>query len=305
MINGVDYSQGWPGSAALTANGQTFVCRYLAEDSRGLTPDELADLTAGEIDVAVIYESLADRMLGGFAAGQSDAQYAQRLLVGLGLPARMPIYFTADFDATPEQQAEIDAYLAGCASVIGRERAGVYGGFYVVERCRANGTAAWFWQTSAWSGGQVSAHVHLYQYAYGYGINGVDCDRNHAYAENFGQARFFVDQPRPAPAPAPQYAAPDLPDWWERAAAQKAPSDAKVDGATWQVVRRNVQATADTYRYSKPDVHAPYSGPPVKAGSKILVERTFERDGKQWFVNDGGFYPASRYTPTIAIKARS
>ena len=70
----------------------------------------------------------------------------------MGHPADRPIYFSCDFDAAPTDQAAIDSYLTGVADVISLDRTGVYGSYYVVQRCFDNKTAGWAWQTAAWSG---------------------------------------------------------------------------------------------------------------------------------------------------------
>ena len=104
VAEGVDYSTYPPGGAALKAAGKQFVVRYLADDWRGLAyqnPNEIADLKAHGIEIAVVYESAANRMLGGYAAGAVDAVYAQNVLLRRGLPADQPIYFACDFDASP------------------------------------------------------------------------------------------------------------------------------------------------------------------------------------------------------------
>src|SRR5215208_4820788 len=188
-IEGVDYSTTPPGSAALRAAGKKFVVRYLAHDSRGITPAELRELTAGGIDVAVVYESTENRASEGRDAGRADAARSQTTLTEAGLPKGMPIYFAVDFDASEDDQAAIDEYLRGAAEVIGANRIGVYGGYFVCKRCRDNGTARWLWQTYAWSGGNVLDGIHLYQYNnFGQNINGTDVDLTRALQENYGQA---------------------------------------------------------------------------------------------------------------------
>jgi hypothetical protein len=96
------------------------------------------------------------------------------------------VYFSADWDATSGEQAAIDAYLKGAASVLGAGRVGVYGSFDVINRCKRNGTARWFWQTYAWSGGRLSGAAHLYQYHNGQHINGA-VDLTRALVPEFGQ----------------------------------------------------------------------------------------------------------------------
>ena len=203
-IEGVDYSTTPPGGEALRQAGKMFVCRYLARDSRGITRSEVNDLMTHGVDIVANHESTADRMKDGQIAGAVDARFANDVLLEVGLPPVQPIYFSCDFDATPEDQTAIDSYLRGVAAVIGPHRVGVYGGFWVIKRCFENGSAQWFWQTYAWSGGQWHHATHIQQYDnYGNTINGTDVDLDRAVKENYGQAsRFWF--------PATRVRAPDL-----------------------------------------------------------------------------------------------
>jgi hypothetical protein len=139
------------------------------------------------ISIAVNWETTANRMLDGYAAGNNDAKVADQTLRAVGHPADSPIYFSADFDASPAQQVAIDAYLKGAADAIGRKRVGVYGGYWVVKRCLDAGTAAWAWQAEAWSGGNVDSRAHLFQHAQYVLVGGVQCDLNEALQSDFGQ----------------------------------------------------------------------------------------------------------------------
>ncbi len=210
-IEGVDYSTTPPGAAALQAAGKHFVCRYLAHDWRGIRAPEVQELTAAGIEIVANYEAEADRMRSGSAGGASDAQYAQGILVEVGLPPRQPIYFSADWDASPGEQALIDAYLRGAASVIGPDRVGVYGGYYVIKRCAENGTAQWLWQTYAWSGGLQHPAAHIFQYnIYNQSVGGTDVDLDRALQDHYGQASDFwtaatTPPPTTTPPPAPAY----------------------------------------------------------------------------------------------------
>ena len=185
MDKGCDYSSARPGGAALKAAGFAFAVRYLAEDRRGLTTAEAADLHANGIAIPLVYESRATRALGGWQAGVDDGAYALSLARRLGVPDDRPIYFAVDFDASEAQQAPINDYLRGCASVMGAERVGVYGGFWVVKRCAENGSAHWFWQTYAWSGGRQYPGNHIYQYKNGEWGGSIDLDE--AYGDDYGQ----------------------------------------------------------------------------------------------------------------------
>lgn len=192
-LEGVDYSWARPGGGTLKAAGKHFAVRYVpypGHGGKGLDVNELANLTNNGVDVAMVFESTASRALAGRAAGQADARLAQAGIVGIGLPAGLPIYFAVDFDAAENQQGAIDEYLRGCADIIGFDRVGIYAGYWVVKRCQENGTAKYLWQTYAWSGGNLLNGIHLYQYLNGQDLNGA-VDFTRALQENYGQASKF------------------------------------------------------------------------------------------------------------------
>lgn len=224
---GLDYAGGVPAAHKIAAAGYTFVCRYLTSGGPGLpgkllTPGEYAQLQAAGIGVILNWETSADRMLGGYDAGRADALSAATVARNLGVPDNRPIFFSADFDASPAQQATIDAYLAGVASVIGLERTGVYGSYYTCQRCLDNGTATWVWQTGAWSGGQVETRAHLFQRIGFATVDGVQCDVNEARQfPDFGQH------------PVPTLGGRKDRDRMQQLPATTAPLNANSDPATW------------------------------------------------------------------------
>lgn len=193
-VRGLDYAGGRPAAAAIKAAGYTFVVRYLSDGGPSLpgkllTPAEADDLRGNGISIVSNWETTADRMLGGYAAGITDAQRALNQVIACGGRTDRPIYFSADWDATPAQQAQIDDYLRGAASVIGVENTGIYGGYWPVSRALNNGTARWAWQTEAWSGTNREPKANLLQrnslgYAY---VGGVQCDINEALTGDYGQ----------------------------------------------------------------------------------------------------------------------
>jgi len=186
---GWDYSWWNPSDSTLTSNDVDFVCRYLSWDTTGKNIDasEYNHLRSLGISVVLNWEYNTQAPKNGYSQGVSDATKAESLRQSIGAPANAPVYFSVDFDASPGDQSAIDNYLAGCASVIGHARVGVYGSYYVVERCYANGSASWFWQTYAWSGGSVSSHAHIYQF--NNGIQSGNADENHALKPNYGQIK--------------------------------------------------------------------------------------------------------------------
>src|SRR4051794_16232229 len=147
--SGVDYSWARPSPSGLRSAGYTFAVRYLSYDTTGknLSASEARALQAAGVDVVSNWESGASDALKGRARGASDAQEALRQANADGMPAGRPIYFSVDFDASEAQQAAINDYFDGVASVLGIARTGAYGGFWPIQRLFNAGKIAWGWQT--------------------------------------------------------------------------------------------------------------------------------------------------------------
>lgn len=193
MPEGIDYAFSKPSVTALHDLGVTFVCRYLSHSSsKNLTAAEARALSSAGIWIVVVWETTAKRALDGRTAGATDAGDALAQAQGCGMPDGRPIYFAVDWDASVSQQAAINAYLDGAASVLGRDRVGIYGGRGPVSRALAAGKARWAWQTYAWSGGKWAAGAQLQQYSNGHTVDGADCDYDRATTTDYGQWRVGV-----------------------------------------------------------------------------------------------------------------
>ena len=184
---GVDYSWARPSLSTMRSQGYDFVVRYLSHDTTGknLSRSEADALIAAGFDVVSNWEDSATDALSGYSRGVSDAQAANSQASACGAPSNRPIYFSVDFDATPGQQAAINSYFDGVASVIGRDRTGAYGGYYVIQRLFNAGKITWGWQTYAWSGGQWDSRAQLRQIQNG--ILSGQADKDEAVAIDFGQ----------------------------------------------------------------------------------------------------------------------
>jgi hypothetical protein len=187
-IEGVDYSFARPDPRGLAAAGKHFAVRYgaMGTSNKWLTASELKALRAAGLDVVANVEGTKGGYTGT-AAGQQWAASGDAFFRALGMPPDRPIYFSVDWNATSADWAGIDAALRASATVIGKSRVGVYGSYNTIEHCRAAGTAAWFWQTYAWSGGREHSAAHLYQYHNGVTIAGGDCDLTRALKDDYGQ----------------------------------------------------------------------------------------------------------------------
>lgn len=202
-LQGVDYSWARPGGKTLKDAGKHFAVRYIpypGHGGKGLGAAERDDLLNNGVSIAMVFESYVGRPKEGRGAGRADAQESERQLTALGFPQGTPVYFAVDYDAPESDQGVIDEYLRGAAEVLGANRVGVYAGYWVIKRCKENGTAAFLWQTYAWSGGNVHPDIHLYQYKNGQNLNGA-VDFCEARKENYGQWQAGSAAPVPAPIP--------------------------------------------------------------------------------------------------------
>lgn len=263
MLEGIDYSDARPGGAVIAAAGKRFAVRYLyppVAGGKGLTAAEVQDLQAHGIAVACVYEGSAGGMRNGYGQGVADAKAAQAQLNTLPLDHGLPIYFAADWDASPADQTPINAYLDGVASVIGRARTGMYGGYWPLSRAKAAGKATWLWQTYAWSGSNVLAGIHLLQYSNGQWNGRVDYCR--AMQAEYGQHAPAPVRP-PVPTSVPKKPGPTLytlargipnPAFWRRFGWWAGLRTGTADPRT---VWKAAQAKLHAYGYTGPADGAP------------------------------------------------
>ncbi len=204
MRLGLDYAAGPPGGAAIRAAGFDFVVRYLSEGAASLPGKPLSraeadDLRANDISIVSNWETTATRMLDGYGAGIVDARAGLAQMLRCGGRLDRPIYFSADFDSTPQDQLAINAYLEGAATVLGAANVGIYGGYRSISRALEAGVAAWSWQTDAGSGTNVETRRNIHQALRQVVVNGVLCDVNKSDTIDFGQWDFIQEEPDVTP----------------------------------------------------------------------------------------------------------
>lgn len=190
----LDYSDGYPGGAAIAAAGHAGAARYLRKEGQShvqpITPDEYVDLDGHRLAITLLYEHVrASRAGEGQAAGQHDARWALERAHELPIGHdNFAITFTVDYDAEP---SAVGPYFQGCVDVLGVARVGCYGSYRVVEWLLDHGLITYAHQTAAWSHGERSARAHLYQEIGSVSVGGVSCDVNQVLRSNFGA----VNQP--------------------------------------------------------------------------------------------------------------
>lgn len=230
-MEGVDYAGRHPTPAQLKAAGKTFACRYFGAggDWKHADKAECDALRAAGIAVVTNVEGAADGLLGGFSAGRYWATVADAAARAAGMPPGKPIYLSADFRADSSHWGRIDDALMGAASVIGRSRVGVYGSYATVDHCVRSGSASWFWQTYAWSGGLWHASTHLRQYRNGVPLGSGTVDLVAARRTDYGQ--WGVPMTMPLPPGARAYSYVDIPGRFP--VLRKGDSDDRQGGTRW------------------------------------------------------------------------
>lgn len=187
-MKGADWAYGRPTGAALVNAGYGFVIRYLdypGASGKQLTVAEVADYRPAGLGIGTVFESWAERIFEGYPAGVADARQSLLSLAGLGMPTNNQVVFAAcDVDVTDAAQlALVDDYLNGMASVLGKRRVGIYGEYDVIDHCWKAGTAAWYWQTTAWSGQRLHPKRHCFQSWPQSTVNGVVVDVNESVGD--------------------------------------------------------------------------------------------------------------------------
>lgn len=206
-----DYAWSRPNPAAIRAAGFVAVCRYLSHDRTGktLTPPEAEALHAAGLGVVLNFEDSAGRMLGGAAAGVSDARFANALADSLGAPRNVPIYYSCDTDPGAPPRGEIQAYVHALVSV-GIRPVGVYGGAVLVQWALGQGVSfGWTANAGSWNHG-VAPCGHLHQvYSHPAGTPTIaGCapaayDVSQVLQSNFGAWGGIAASDVPAPPPSP------------------------------------------------------------------------------------------------------
>ena len=220
---GVDYSfNPHPPVPALKAAGMTFVGRYVSSmaendtNGKNLLAAEQKGLHAGGLKIILFAEEGGTRMTAGHDAGVTDAGHFKAVTDALDMDGAV-MFCSCDFDAAPEQQDALNAYLDGASSVLGPSRIGIYAGYHVVRRALDAGKAHYACQTLAWSGppqrgsdphnfwdgqtnwdtrAQLRQHLQIR-------VADVSVNFDRAFATDYGQWPRPAQSPQPKPAPVP------------------------------------------------------------------------------------------------------
>jgi hypothetical protein len=188
MVVGKGFDCATPLTAAITAafvaDGFGFVARYLVPSGwKRLTKHEANVISEAGLQIVSVFETTADRALGGRVAGLADGATALRLAQEIGQPAGSAIYFAVDFPATSSQMPAVIDYIRACSEATPGYNTGAYGSAYVVKSLRSADACSRFWQTYAWSHGEVVLGINIHQYdngpnGTGMSMHGIGVDLN-------------------------------------------------------------------------------------------------------------------------------
>lgn len=179
----------------LAAAGMEFACRYLVPVQyawKRLTRSEAEFITAAGMQIISVFETSASRASKGAAAGRADGAAAYKEAQLICQPTGTAIYFAVDYDAQPADYDAIEAYLRTAGEQIPGYEVGVYGSYAVIEEMARRRAAKHFWQTYAWSRGQMSQATNVYQYKNDISMAGIGVDLN----ESFGNEGFWNTKTR-------------------------------------------------------------------------------------------------------------
>lgn len=163
---GVDTVAGITSTQAkkLRENGVSFVVRYVAP-GKELTAEEVKALRDAGLAIMLCWETTANRVKGGAAAGAADAMAARRAADALGVPDGTVIFFACDYNAPEADYAAIEAYLRTATFNIEKYGVGLYGPEKVVAAMSERSACFYFWQCVAWSN-QFLPVADVIQYAW-------------------------------------------------------------------------------------------------------------------------------------------
>lgn len=188
-------------AASFKSNGYDGVARYLVPASsawKALTKDEADIIQQAGMKIVSVYETTADRSLGDYQAGVSDAKTAMQCAQTVGQPTGSTIYFAVDFEPSDAQMAAIAGYFSGVHDSLVGYDVGVYGDYDVCVYLKGKGLVTHIWETYAWSAHMITADVNIYQNDNG--PNGVDydLDTSFGFEGSWGTGPTTV-QPAPTP----------------------------------------------------------------------------------------------------------
>lgn len=164
--------------------GYDYVGRYLVPNGwKALTAAEVKAISDAGLKIVSVFETTADRALGGYEAGRQDGATAAQVAAMIGQPDGSCIYYAVDFDPAAAQMKTVVEYIRGASEATPNHTTGVYGSYDVIVAVRNAAACSRFWQTYAWSGGKRADQLDIYQYKNDITVNGIGIDFNSVFTD--------------------------------------------------------------------------------------------------------------------------
>jgi LysM repeat protein len=164
----------------LKAAGIEYVARYLGDSWKSISKKEAEVIIASGLQIVSIWET--NPTYGGYFTkdkGISDGMDAVSFAQSLGQPKGSAIYFAVDYDAQPTDMQAIVNYFLGVCQELGKDyNVGVYGSYPVLTMLHESCAVNFYWQTAAWSSGNVADFNDILQYDFNKKIAGIPVDYN-------------------------------------------------------------------------------------------------------------------------------
>ncbi|SLL33476.1 metalloendopeptidase-like membrane protein [Mycobacteroides abscessus subsp. abscessus] len=157
--------------------GFEYAARYLGESWKSFDKKEAEIIQKAGIKLISIFQKSANK-LSYFTEeqGSVDGKDAEKWAKAVGQPEGTAIYFAVDCDVTGKQMSTIQSYFLAVKKQLRSYKVGIYGSYAVMYGMKNYGD--YFWQTYAWSRGEVAPFIHMYQHENNIIIEGVNIDRN-------------------------------------------------------------------------------------------------------------------------------
>ncbi|MEK5382488.1 glycoside hydrolase domain-containing protein [Niallia sp. FSL W8-0635] len=161
----------------LKGAGFEYAARYLGESWKSFDKKEAEIIQKAGIKLISIFQKSANK-LSYFTEkqGSMDGKDAEKWAKAVGQPEGTAIYFAVDCDMTGKQMSTIQSYFLAVKKQLPSYKVGIYGSYAVMYAME--NYADYFWQTYAWSRGEVAPFIHMYQHENNIIIEGVNIDRN-------------------------------------------------------------------------------------------------------------------------------
>lgn len=161
----------------LKGAGFEYAARYLGSSWKSFDKKEAEIIQKAGIKLINIFQKSANK-LSYFTEKQgiTDGKDAEKWAKAVDQPEGTAIYFAVDCDITGKQMANIQTYLSAVKKQLPSYKVGIYGSYAVMYAMKND--ADYFWQTYAWSRGEVAPFIHMYQHENNIIIEGVNIDRN-------------------------------------------------------------------------------------------------------------------------------